>query len=87
MSSLVFCLVLLTQSDPWWAKDKVRHVATAYVLTKAAMQTGMEKKYSAGIVISLSVVKEIYDKKVKKTSFSFKDLLYDLGGVALSYWL
>ncbi|MDI6850813.1 MAG: hypothetical protein QMD82_02620 [bacterium] len=87
MSSLIFCLILFAQNDPWWAKDKVRHFATAYILTKAAMQTGMEKKCSAGIVISLSVAKEIYDKKVKKSSFSFKDLLYDLGGIAFGYLL
>jgi len=87
MGSLFLCLVLLVQSDPWWAKDKVRHFATAYVLTKSSMQAGIDRRYSAAIVFTLSVGKEVYDKKVKKTFFSFKDIIYDLAGVTLGLLL
>jgi len=87
MGSLILCFVLLTSSDPWWAKDKVRHFATAYVLTKASMHAGFDKKYSTAVVVGLSIGKEVYDKKVKMTHFSIKDLFYDLAGVVLGVLL
>jgi uncharacterized protein YfiM (DUF2279 family) len=51
------------------------------------MQAGIDRRYSAAIVVTLSVGKEVYDKRVKKTFFSFKDLVYDLAGVALGLLL
>lgn len=84
MTKLILLLTILGNiQDPWWGKDKVRHLGTAYILTKMAMQHGVRKEFSAGLVITLSIGKEFYDKRVKKTFFSFKDLFYDAIGVGL----
>lgn len=73
--------------DPWWAEDKAKHMATAYILTKYALHSGLKREHSIVIVLSLSVGKEIYDRKVKKTLFSVKDLLYDIIGIGLGILL
>ncbi|MGB9824549.1 MAG: hypothetical protein ACPLN0_00280 [Candidatus Hydrothermia bacterium] len=47
----------------------------------------MKKNQTFGVVVSLSLAKEIYDLKVKKTFFSVKDLFYDIAGITLGLLL
>ena len=80
-------LIARPYNDPWWAEDKAKHLATAYILTKGASHFGMKKSQTLGVVVSLSLAKEIYDLKVKKTFFSVKDLFYDIAGITLGLLL
>jgi len=41
----------------------------------------------AALALSLGVLKELYDWKIKGSSFSYKDLLYDAGGILLAFAL
>ncbi len=86
-SLLLLTAILFSCNDPWWAQDKAKHFATAYIITKTSLHFGLDKNKSGGIALSISLGKEIYDKKVKKTIFSLKDLVYDLGGIALALLL
>jgi uncharacterized protein YfiM (DUF2279 family) len=87
MIKVLLVFALAASGDPWWGKDKCRHFATAYILTRSVHQAGVKKHYSAGIVLGLSISKEVYDKKIKKSIFSFKDLVYDIAGVTLGLLL
>ncbi|MGB4238710.1 MAG: hypothetical protein WBJ87_03730 [Candidatus Hydrothermia bacterium] len=87
MVKLILLLSMTMSTDPWWAKDKVKHFATAFVLTESFKQASVNTTHSFCIVASLSFSKEVYDKKVKKSIFSYKDLLYDAAGIILGIFL
>lgn len=89
LAGIILTSVILSSAgkDPWWAEDKAKHLATAYIITKYAIHSGLKKEHSVAVVLSLSVGKEIYDNKVKRTIFSIKDLLYDIVGIGLGILL
>ncbi|MEO0097811.1 MAG: hypothetical protein ABIK78_06935 [candidate division WOR-3 bacterium] len=82
--------------DNWFGEDKFFHfslssllVGSSYHLLKCRLEK--DKKSSAGFsLIStflIGIGKEIYDKKIKKEFFSYKDLIYDVLGIFCGYFL
>lgn len=81
--------------DKFFAEDKLKHFSVCFFLTSIIYQ---ECKYELkireknsiylGITIplSLGIAKEIYDKK-SYGLFSFKDILWDIGGIISATFL
>ena len=73
------------RTDPWWGKDKALHFAISYTAYNVfSWVQGEGGGESAALALSLGVLKELYDWKIKGSSFSYKDLLYDAGGILLA---
>ena len=61
---------------------------TAFNASAIAQRNCENVEARAGaFALSLGVLKELYDWKIKKESFSAKDLLFNLGGIFLAYGL
>lgn len=82
--------------DTWFGEDKFFHfsvssllVGSSYHLLKCRLEK--DKKTSACFSLTgtflIGISKEIYDKKIKKEFFSYKDLIYDLLGIFCGYFL
>lgn len=77
--------------DNWFGEDKMRHFlvssAIGAVFTKIAANNGTAPCKSVFIGISASMAigsgKEWYDKNIRKTYFSWKDMVWDIAGGTL----
>lgn len=86
MLSLLVCLSFRFQTDDsWLGADKVKHFATSYVLYVAG-ETQYDRRTGFTISIGAGLGKEIYDGFFRR-GFSYKDLLWDIAGVAAAYLL
>ncbi len=71
--------------DPWFARDKSLHFSVSFIIYNFAyIHTGSRDK-SFSITIGIGVLKELIDLTIRKTGFSYKDLLYDVLGAGLAY--
>jgi uncharacterized protein YfiM (DUF2279 family) len=82
--------------DKWLAEDKFWHfsvslalVGSSYHLFKCRLK---EKETSSTFfsligTFSLGVVKELWDKKKPNGHFSYRDLIYNLLGIGVGYFL
>ncbi len=74
------------KSDPWFAKDKVQHFAVSFVVYSGVEYWGRSQHWKRPeirgitVTISLGLLKELVDWQIRKTGFSWKDLLYDVAG-------
>ena len=79
------------QEDSWFSQDKYAHFVlsglTSGVIAKAAREDGQSKCDSAfigfSVTLSLGAAKESYDKRRKKTLYSYQDMTWNLMGSAL----
>ncbi len=81
-------------ADPWLGRDKVLHAGFSFLTTLSAqyvLQTKFDASrdealpVSAGLVLSLGLVKEIADsRRPVQPLFSTRDLAADAAGVALA---
>lgn len=77
--------------DDWFAKDKFAHLAISTAMSAAAAKAAKENGNSncdaamIGFTVSLSIgaAKETYDKRKKKTLYSYKDMTWNMAGSAL----
>lgn len=82
MIGLKFFIILPLLHDPFIAKDKTKHFGASYIAVQAVYQTSQSTEKAIVASALLGIGKEFYDLKVKKTTFSFKDLLWDALGIA-----
>ncbi len=74
--------------DKWFSRDKLYHFATAGAVSAATTAVAKHNENSdvksmiAGVSVTLALGagKETYDKKVKKTYFSWRDMFWNLLG-------
>lgn len=68
-------------NDSWVGADKLKHFASSYVLFVAG-----EREWDRGLTVSIGIGlgKEIYDGLFRR-GFSYKDLIWDLAGIAAAY--
>ena len=88
--TLSACAVAPTnhKEDVWFSQDKYAHFVlsgiTSAVIAKAAKDDGQDNCEAAfigfGITLSLGAAKESYDKRHKKTLYSFHDMSWNLLG-------
>ncbi|MDD3050348.1 MAG: hypothetical protein PHR06_04315 [Candidatus Cloacimonetes bacterium] len=76
----------------WFGKDKVMHFCGSAAITfwsynylETCSQIDNEKTIviSAGIPLSLGFCKELSDKKIKKTEWSWHDIAWNSAGICL----
>ena len=81
--------------DRWFGGDKVQHLLVSTYLTFLLYQVNreiFEEKKSEARVVAVSTTffigtaKETYDRTVRKTRFSLKDLVADGVGIAFGLW-
>lgn len=82
-------------SDCWFGGDKVQHALVSTYLTFFIYQVNREifdeKKSEARVVavtttFFIGTAKETYDRTVRRTRFSLKDLVADGVGIAFGLW-
>jgi uncharacterized protein YfiM (DUF2279 family) len=80
--------------DNWFSEDKFFHfsvsallVGSSYHFLKCRINKGekLSTISSLSSTFLLGIFKEVYDKKVKKEYFSYKDLIYDILGIGCGY--
>ena len=79
------------QHSAWFAKDKAFHFATSTALSAGLAATAKQQNQSdcdaalIGFSISLAIGagKESYDKRVKKTLYSYRDMVWNMAGAAV----
>lgn len=84
------CASFRHPDDPWWGPDKAKHFASSFAVAAGttmalASSTGEDQAMTAGIgtTMALGTGKELYDRDIKHTYFSGKDLAWDLIGSLL----
>jgi uncharacterized protein YfiM (DUF2279 family) len=84
--------ITFTVSDSWFSRDKAHHFLTSAFLTTAGYYHSRElnnvsnfKSQQNGVCFSLSLglIKEIRDGMQKNNSFSWKDFVADILGIAV----
>jgi len=81
-------LHIADKDDRWFAGDKYTHFlvssAISAAITKSRIDQGLNRCVAArigfGITLSIGAGKEIHDKYVKKTRYSYRDMTWDLLG-------
>lgn len=85
--------VATVRKDPWFGKDKLKHLSSAFMLTttgyyiqhKIVQLDGDQSIVNSGLItISLGMGKEIRDAYQPDGFFSLRDLLADSAGIALA---
>ena len=87
---LIVIVSTLSASSKWLGKDKIVHFTGSTFLTY--WNYGLNKDYfahshenslyfSVSINLTLGFTKEISDKHLKKTKFSWQDIAYDTAGI------
>lgn len=87
------CATASPQNDSWFGRDKAKHFLTAGLISGAAAviadkQGGDSQEsfyFAFGTTISLGAGKEVYDLKIRKTGWSWKDLAWDALGALTGY--
>ena len=97
MKKIILILVLtglflsLSAASEWLGKDKIMHFAGSAFLTYwnyGVSRDIMENSKTQSVFFSVSITsvlgfgKETSDKYLKRTKFSWKDIVYDLAGIS-----
>ncbi|MEW6602089.1 MAG: hypothetical protein AB1499_14040 [Nitrospirota bacterium] len=93
LSFLPGCATSLTQNDPWFGRDKAKHFIIAGVISGTAKvladRHGMDNDesfyFAFGTTLFFGTSKEVYDLKIRKTGWSWKDLMWDTLGALAGY--
>jgi uncharacterized protein YfiM (DUF2279 family) len=78
-------------ADTWTSRDKTAHLGLSVIGFHGSLlafrNSSDPERRAAALTLGLGVLKELYDWKVRKSSFSERDLLFDLAGVLLALWV
>jgi uncharacterized protein YfiM (DUF2279 family) len=86
----------LNLQDKWIAWDKVEHLGISAFFSATIYNVSHDFYYndrksslylSSGLTFSLGLGKEFYDRDIRKTKFSYKDLIADVLGIGLGLWI
>jgi uncharacterized protein YfiM (DUF2279 family) len=96
-SGLILCFCLSISSgqaprDPWFAEDKLMHFAASFAATtmgasvarSAGLEPGPSAMLGAATGSGFAVWKEIHDHRRPDGFFSYRDLVWDFGGIAVA---
>ena len=94
---LIFILICSLQADSkWLGKDKVLHFTGSafitywnYGVSKDIMNNTKDESiyFTVSFTVLLGAGKEFGDKKIKKTNWNWKDISYNLAGIAFGLFL
>ncbi|MCI0513643.1 hypothetical protein L0128_10560 [candidate division KSB1 bacterium] len=94
--STLLTAVAAPADDPWFGKDKFDHFLTSTFLVGLSyyytnhqwqLKPTSARHISVGLTVSIGIGKEIWDKTTGKGFPSYRDLIADLLGVGLGYWI
>ena len=79
------------QKDDWFGPDKYTHLAVTTAISAAAAKAAREEGHDncdaalIGFSISMTIGagKEIYDKRKRKTRYSYRDMIWNTAGSTL----
>jgi uncharacterized protein YfiM (DUF2279 family) len=86
----------LNLPDKWIAWDKLEHLGISAFFSATLYNVSHDFYYndrksslylSSGLTFSLGLGKEFYDRDIRKTRFSYKDLTADILGIGLGLWI
>ena len=81
---LTGCATVNHPDDHWFARDKAYHFAVASAIgagaTVAAGDNHAAPVIGVGVTMCFGAGKELYDRNVRKTYWSWRDLAWDLAG-------
>jgi putative lipoprotein len=85
------CANLNKSEGRWFSEDKFAHFVGSALLAGAAAKEAQQQGHSdcsaavIGVSVSLSIgaAKESYDKRIKQTRYSSKDMVWNTGGSLL----
>jgi putative lipoprotein len=84
------CASFRHADDSWWGPDKAKHFAGSFAVAAGTTMaltssTGEDEAVAGGVgtTLGLGTGKELYDREIKRTYFSGKDLAWDLIGALL----
>lgn len=86
----------LNIQDKWIAWDKLEHLGISAFFSATFYNVSHDFYYndqrssiylSSGLTFSLGLGKEFYDRKIRKSKFSYKDLVADILGIGLGLWI
>lgn len=92
----VVCDSIRMIPDKWFALDKVYHLVVSFSLVGSsyhllANRIKVQKSYSTassiGGVFALGITKELYDASRPEDRFSYRDLIYDILGIGIGYFV
>lgn len=84
------CSGCASPGDQWFGKDKAAHLAVSTAISAAATRAAIDSGESAprahaqavGVVLVVGLGKEGYDREVRGTGWSWRDMVWNLlGGV------
>ncbi len=70
--------------DPWFARDKALHFSVSFTIYNFTCVNGGSKETSRYMTLSAGLIKEIVDLTIRKTGFSYRDLIYDILGILVA---
>lgn len=93
LTVLTGCATASPRNDSWFGRDKAKHFLAAGVISGTAAviadKRGMDNDesfyFAFGITLSIGAGKEAYDLKIRKTGWSWKDLVWDTFGALAGY--
>lgn len=76
------------KEDQWVANDKYVHFLTSAAISAGIAKAARENDHEAceaaligfGITMSIGAAKESYDKRIKKTLYSYRDMVWNMAG-------
>lgn len=85
------CRTMAGPGDSWLGRDKAYHCGAALALAAAAAAAahggrtpdGEAAAVGVGFALSFGAGKELYDARIKKTYWSWKDMAWDLIGACM----
>ena len=92
------CASLRRPDDPWFGRDKLYHFAVSAAIGGGATQAAHEQDWNdvdagagaIGLAFVIGAGKEAHDKNVKRTYWSWKDMVWNvlgaLAGAAAVSW-
>jgi uncharacterized protein YfiM (DUF2279 family) len=81
------CASFRHPGDAWWGADKAKHFAAGAALGAAAAgDEGEPVPVGVGVAFAFGAGKEVYDREIKGTYFSGKDLMWGLAGGLAGAW-
>jgi len=92
LHTLTGCAIQFSKDtdDKWFAADKYKHflvtTAISAAIASAAKHNGNENCDAAligfSVTLTIGAGKEIYDKRVRDTFYSYRDMVWDAAGSA-----
>ncbi len=89
------CASLGRDDDQWFGKDKAAHFVTSAAIGAAVAHESVERGHTnchaaligVGVALTIGAAKESYDKHIKRTHYSVRDMVWNIIGSSMGVLL